>query len=124
MPVAKLTLELEIPHAQSLKDRRQVVRSLKDSLRHSFNISVAEMDGALVWNQATLEIAAVSSSLRYLLGQVAIIERAATRHATRLGALITDAYAEVLPEGLGDDLRLSGDLYDSDDRALRFPDKL
>jgi len=31
MPIGKLTLEIEIPHAQSLKDRRQLVRSLKDS---------------------------------------------------------------------------------------------
>ena len=43
MPVATLTLELAIEHAQSLKDRRQVVRSLKDKLRHGFNVSVAEM---------------------------------------------------------------------------------
>ena len=124
MPVGKLTLELEIPHAHSLKDRRQVVRSLKDALRHSFNISVAETDGALAWNLATLEIAAVSSSLRYLSGQLRTVERAATRHATRLGALITDAFAEVLVEGAGDDLELAGDLLDSDDSSLSVPDKL
>ena len=41
-----LTLELGIEHAQSLKDRRQVVRSMKDRLRHGFNVSVAEMDEA------------------------------------------------------------------------------
>ena len=124
MPVAKLTLELEIPHAQSLKDRRQVVRSLKEALRHSFNISIAETDGALVWNQATLEVAAVSSSVRYLAGQMATVERAATRHATRLGAILTDVYAEVLPEGIGDDLTLSSDLSGSDDSSLKSPDKL
>jgi uncharacterized protein YlxP (DUF503 family) len=44
MPIAKLTVELEIPHSQSLKDRRQVLRSLKDKLRHAFNLSVAELD--------------------------------------------------------------------------------
>ena len=123
MPVAKLTLELEIPHAHSLKDRRQVVRSLKDALRHSFNISIAEMDGALVWNQATLEVAAVSSSASYLSGQLAIVERAATRHATRLGALMTDAYAEILSEVPGHHLELSGDLSDRDDSALSLPDE-
>jgi uncharacterized protein YlxP (DUF503 family) len=51
MPIATLTLELAIEHAQSLKDRRQAVRSLKDKLRHSFNISVAEMDDALLCNR-------------------------------------------------------------------------
>ncbi len=115
MPVAKLTLELEIPHAQSLKDRRQVVRSLRDALRHSFNISVAETDGALVWNRATLEIVAVSASVQYLAGQLATVERAATRHVTRFGALIQDAYAEVLEEGMGDALELAGDLSEQDD---------
>ena len=42
MPIAYLTLELRIEGAQSLKDKRQVVRSLKDRLRNSFNISIAE----------------------------------------------------------------------------------
>ena len=41
MPIAKLTVEISIPHAQSIKDRRQVVRSIKDKLRHSFNLSIA-----------------------------------------------------------------------------------
>ena len=124
MPVAKLTLELEIPHAQSLKDRRQVARSLKEALRHSFNISIAETDAALIWNQATLEVAAVSPSMRYLAGQIAAVERAATRHATRLGALVTDAYAEILTDSTGDDLELSGDLSNGDDSSFRFPEKL
>ncbi len=124
MPVAKLTLELEIPHAQSLKDRRQVVRSLRDALRHSFNISVAETDGALLWNQATLEVAAVSSSLPYLSGQLKAVERAATRQATRWGALVVDAFAEVLLEGTGDDLELSFAPSDSDDRSLSIAKKL
>jgi uncharacterized protein len=62
MPVAKLTIELTIPHAQSLKDRRQVVRSLKDKLRHGFNVGVAELDNAELWNRATLGIVAISAS--------------------------------------------------------------
>jgi soluble cytochrome b562 len=46
VPVAKLTVEVSIGHAQSMKDRRQVVRSMKDKLRHGFNVSVAELDDA------------------------------------------------------------------------------
>ena len=42
--IAFLTLELHIEAAQSLKDKRQVVRSVKDRLRASFNVSVAELD--------------------------------------------------------------------------------
>ena len=70
MPIAKLTVELSIPHAQSLKDRRQVVRSLKDKLRHGFNVSVAELDDASLWNRATLGVAAISGSAAYLAGQM------------------------------------------------------
>jgi uncharacterized protein len=98
MPVAKLTLELEIPHAQSLKDRRQAVRSIKDKLRHSFNLSIAELDQALVWNRATIGIAAISSSTSYLTGQLQQIDHAAHRIAVALGVEILDSYAEILPE--------------------------
>jgi len=44
MPIASLTLEIRIEHAQSLKDKRQVVRSVKDKLRAAFNVSVAELE--------------------------------------------------------------------------------
>ena len=44
--IAFLTLELHIEAAQSLKDKRQVVRSLKDRLRAHFNVAVAELDPA------------------------------------------------------------------------------
>jgi uncharacterized protein YlxP (DUF503 family) len=98
MPVAKLTIELEIPAAQSLKDRRQVLRSMKDKLRHSFNLSIAEMDDGIVWNRATVGIAAISSSTSYLTGQLQQIERAAHRIATNLSAEVIDSYAEILHE--------------------------
>src|SRR6187402_3281630 len=95
MPVATLTLELSIEHAQSLKDRRQAVRSLKDKLRHGFNISVAELDETVVWNRATIGIAAISSSNAYLAGQLREVEEAARRIATGLGCDIIDSYVEI-----------------------------
>lgn len=98
MPIGQLTLELRIEHAQSVKDRRQVVRSLKDKLRHGFNISVAEMDEAVIWNRATLGIAAISSSREYLTGLLTEVESAAHRIANGLGAEISDSYCEILPE--------------------------
>ena len=79
MPVAQLTLEIRIEHAQSLKDRRQVVRSLKDQLRQGFNVSVAEMDEAVTWQSATIGVVAVSRSRDYLHGLVEEVERAARR---------------------------------------------
>ena len=98
MPVAKLTLELEIAHAQSLKDRRQVVRSMKDKLRHGFNLSIAELDDGVVWNRATLGVVAISNSTSYLTGQIQQIDQAAHRIAAGLSAEILDSWSEILPE--------------------------
>lgn len=92
MPVAAMILELRIEHAHSLKDRRQVVRSLKEKLAHGFNVSVAEMDEAITWQSATLGIAAISGSRDYLAGQMREIEKAATRIAQSLGAEIAASW--------------------------------
>jgi len=92
MAIANLTVELSIPLSRSLKDRRQVVRSLKDRLRQSFNVSVAEMDQAVTWQSATIGIAAVSSSRDYLRGLMEEVERAVTRLARENGAEVIDAF--------------------------------
>jgi uncharacterized protein len=92
MPIATLTLQLSIPLSRSLKDRRQVVRSMKDRLRQGFNISVAELDEAITWQSAMLGIAAISSSRDYLRGLMEEVEQAATRLAAENGAEITDSF--------------------------------
>ena len=92
MPVAQLTLEVRIEHAQSLKDRRQVVRSLKDQLRQGFNISVAELDEAVLWQSATIGVVAISRSRDYLHGLVEEVERAARRMLNELGAELADSF--------------------------------
>jgi len=89
MPVAAMYLDLRMEHAHSLKDRRQVVRSLKEKLAHGFNISIAEMDEAVTWQSATLGIAAISGSRDYLSGLMAQVENAAVRIAEGLGAEVT-----------------------------------
>lgn len=92
MAIAQLTLELRIEHAQSLKDRRQVVRSLKDQLRQGFNISVAELDEAVTWQSATVGIVAISGSRDYLRGLMEQVENAASRMVRDLGAEIGDSW--------------------------------
>jgi uncharacterized protein YlxP (DUF503 family) len=92
MPVAQLTLEIRIEHAHSLKDRRQVVRSLKDQLRQGFNVSVAELDEAVTWQSATVGIVAISGSRDYLRGQMEEVEKAAARMIRELGAEIFDSW--------------------------------
>jgi hypothetical protein len=94
--IAFLTLELSIEAAHSLKDRRQVVRSLKDRLRTSFNVSVAELDAAELRNRATLGVVSISSSRDYLDGLMKNVERQATRIANNWGADITDSFLEYI----------------------------
>lgn len=68
MVVGILKVRLVIRGARSLKDKRQVVRSLKDRLRSKFNISVAEVEGQDLIQSATLGVSGVSSDSRYLRG--------------------------------------------------------
>jgi uncharacterized protein len=96
VPVTLLTLELHIEAAQSLKDKRQVVRSLKDRLRASFNVSVAELEASPVWNRATIGVVGISDSRDYLDGLMKNVERAAVRIANNHGADIADSFVEFL----------------------------
>lgn len=96
MPIAKLTVEISIPHAHSIKDRRQVLRSLKDKLRHGFNVGIAELDDANLWNRATLGMVAISSSSAYLTGQMRELDDALHRLVNTLGAEILDSYVEMM----------------------------
>jgi hypothetical protein len=98
MPIAKLTVEISIPHAQSIKDRRQVVRSMKDKLRHGFNVSVAELDDANLWNRATLGVVALSASAAYLAGQMQEVDKAIHRLADSLSAEILDSFVEQIDD--------------------------
>ena len=60
--IGVLTLELRIEDAHSLKDKRHVVKGLKDRLRARFNVAVAEIDFEDVWQCALVAAVTVSSS--------------------------------------------------------------
>jgi uncharacterized protein len=94
--IAFLTLELSVEAAQSLKDKRQVVRSLKDRLRASFNVAVAEIDATDLWNRATIGVVGISDSKDYLDGLMKNVERQATRLANNGGAEVVDSFVEFL----------------------------
>ncbi|MGB8458648.1 MAG: DUF503 domain-containing protein [Candidatus Acidiferrum sp.] len=66
MPVGLLTLELHIPDAQSLKDKRQVLRSLKDKLRRQFNVAVAELDYQDVWQRSVVGVVTLSNEEKHV----------------------------------------------------------
>ena len=59
--VGVLTLELRLENSHSLKDKRHVVRSLKDHLRSKFNVAVAEIEYQDLWQRAALAAVTVSS---------------------------------------------------------------
>jgi uncharacterized protein YlxP (DUF503 family) len=92
--IAFLTLELRIEGAHSLKDKRQVVRSLKDRLRASYNVSVAELDSTDLWQRATVGVVSISGSRDYLRGLMEKVEHAATRIANNGGAEVADSWVE------------------------------
>jgi uncharacterized protein len=66
MPVGLLTLELYIPDAQSLKDKRQVLRSLKDRLRREFNVAVAELDHHDTWQRSVVGVVTISNEEKHV----------------------------------------------------------
>jgi uncharacterized protein YlxP (DUF503 family) len=74
--IAFLTLELRIEAAQSLKDKRQVVRSMKD--------------------RATIGVVSISDSRDYLDGLMKNVERQAIRIANNTGADVSDSFVEFL----------------------------
>lgn len=66
MPIGLLTLEIHLPDARSLKDKRQVLRSLKDRLRGQFNVAVAEMDHQELWQRAVVGVVSLSGEAAHL----------------------------------------------------------
>jgi hypothetical protein len=92
--IALLTLEIRIEGAHSLKDKRHVVRSLKDRLRAHFNVAVAELDATGLWQRATLGIVGISDSRDYLSGLMSNVEREATRICNNNGGELADSILE------------------------------
>ncbi len=66
MIVGILRLELAIHDAHSLKDKRRVVKSVKDRLFHTFRVSVSEVDALDVWQSAVLGVALVANEPRFV----------------------------------------------------------
>ena len=64
MIVGSLRVRLLVRESRSLKDKRQVVRSIKDRLRNSFNVSVAEVEAQDHRQLAVLGMAMVSNEAR------------------------------------------------------------
>ncbi len=68
MVVGVLQVEIAIPDAMSLKDKRQVVKSLKDRIAHAHNVSVAEVGALDEHRRSIIGVAMVSNDKRYVEG--------------------------------------------------------
>ena len=91
--VGVLTLELHIEGAQSLKDKRHTVKSLKDRLRSKFNVAVAEIDYQDLWQRGLIACVTVSASKPHAEQVLQNVEREA---ASVLGPLLVDVTTEWL----------------------------
>ena len=86
-----MRVSLSIPHANSLKDKRRVVKSIKDKLRSTFNVSVAEVEEQDIWRVAVIGIAVVSEDSAYANGLLSRVQDYIQDHCD---AFMTDVQLE------------------------------
>lgn len=103
MVIGILQFEIVVPHSESLKDKRRVVKSLKDRLHREHQVSVAEIGGLDHQRIALLGLAAVSNSAPFVSGVLdRVVDKLRHLHGARLGELrreILSGTAMGLPEG-------------------------
>jgi hypothetical protein len=66
MIVGTLKLRFVLRESHSLKDKRRVIRSLKDTLANKFNVAVAETDDQDLWQSAEIGIATVGTDTPFV----------------------------------------------------------
>ena len=87
MPVlGVLTLDIRVEHSHSLKEKRHVVKSLKDRLRERFNVSVAEIDHLDSWQASVVAVVTVSNDRAHAEQLIQAVEAHA---ASVLGGCLT-----------------------------------
>jgi uncharacterized protein YlxP (DUF503 family) len=91
MVVVSQTWELSLPGCASLKEKRSIVRSLRDRMRGKFNVSVAETAYQDVHTRAELTIALVASDGRVAESTLDKIDRFVEMHG---GAVIAGVHRE------------------------------
>ena len=92
--IGVLTLEIHVEEAHSLKEKRHVIKSLKDRLRVRFNISVAEIDGLDSWQQSV--VAAVTVSSDHMRAEQ-VLQKVEAHAADLLGGALVASSIEWLP---------------------------
>ena len=65
MVVGVSSWQLHLPECRSLKEKRMVVRSLKDRVRGRFNVSIAETDHHDTWTRTEITVAVAAGDRRF-----------------------------------------------------------
>jgi hypothetical protein len=91
--IGVLTIEMRLENSHSLKDKRHVVQSLKERLRHKFNVAVAEIDHQDLWQRAAVAAVTVSSDHGHAALVLQSVEKEA---AAMLGPELVNATLEWL----------------------------
>lgn len=65
MIVMSCLVQVYIGDSQSLKDKRQVINSLKERIRNRFNVSIAEVGDHELWQRSALGVAVVSTTVQH-----------------------------------------------------------
>jgi uncharacterized protein YlxP (DUF503 family) len=91
--IGVLTLEIYVEDSHSLKDKRHVVKSLKDRLRDRFNVAVAEIDGLDSWQSSVVAAVTVSNDRVHAEQLLQAVEAQA---ATLLGGALAGSSVEWL----------------------------
>ncbi|HZS91562.1 MAG TPA: DUF503 domain-containing protein [Chloroflexota bacterium] len=94
MVVGICRLTLSIADSYSLKDKRRVVKSLTERLRHRFNVAVAEVDEHEVWNAAVIGVTCVSTSSTHARD---ILDHVISFADGHVDAELVDSSVEILP---------------------------
>ena len=89
--IGVLTLHIHVEDSHSLKDKRHVVKSLKDRLRERFNVAVAEIDGLGSWQSAV--VAAVTVSVDRVRAEQ-VLQAVEAHAANILGGALTASDVE------------------------------
>ena len=66
MIIGTCRIDLHIPESRSLKQKRQVIKALKDRIKNRFNVSIAEVDHQDLWQRTAFGIAIVSNDAKYI----------------------------------------------------------
>ena len=75
MVIGVRSFELHLPAAHSLKDKRSVLKSLKDRLHNEFNVSVAETGRHDAWQIAELTVCVVSAEKGHAASVLESVDR-------------------------------------------------